>query len=94
MEVEKTVSPNLDSVEPNEVPVKDSPVLRWRVAGSLGFQSTYEPPCPAGFFPGAGAEVEDADDAAEGAWDCRDLSSGVSEDEEEENEGKKDEMVA
>jgi hypothetical protein len=35
MEVEKTVSPQIDLVLPKLVPVKDWPDLRWSVAGTL-----------------------------------------------------------
>jgi hypothetical protein len=33
MEVEKTVSPKILRGVPNELPVNDWPVLRWRTAG-------------------------------------------------------------
>lgn len=43
IEVEKTVSPNFDSVEPNDVPVNDWPVLRCKVAGNEASRDDDEP---------------------------------------------------
>lgn len=61
MEVEKTVSPKRDSVDPNEVPVKVCPVFKWSEAGilwSLAADTPYWRPAVFELPPSAGVTAD------------------------------------